>query len=277
MNQFKKAKQRAEETGHATEKITDLKTAGVSPDKAIDENIIKPLQDSTPQKQTSETNKPSENPAPKSENFNEKPPYNNSGSIIDHSEGITDNIRNAADSNTDNIINSITNANTLYNTNNDIPAPLQNNANYPASNDLNVPSQTNNNIAYLSNFPTEDTDESAENTGTLPPTLPLQKANISAVIPANPSAVEVPIEAARNLTVKEPEYENISKPVSKSSGRKNIPNIFAPKGEAKSMRKSLVLKPTSVKIAENYCAKNGGSFNELIQTLLDNFIEEYGL
>ena len=43
------------------------------------------------------------------------------------------------------------------------------------------------------------------------------------------------------------------------------------------MRKSLVLKPTSVKIAENYCEKNGGSFNELIQTLLDNFINEYGL
>lgn len=62
-----------------------------------------------------------------------------------------------------------------------------------------------------------------------------------------------------------------------TSGKKNIPNIFSPKGEAKSMRKSLVLKPTSVKIAENYCAKNGGSFNELIQTLLDNFIDEYGL
>lgn len=59
--------------------------------------------------------------------------------------------------------------------------------------------------------------------------------------------------------------------------KKNIPNIFAPKDEAKSMRKSLVLKPTSVKKAENYCSKNGGSFNELIQTLLDNFIEEYGL
>ena len=43
------------------------------------------------------------------------------------------------------------------------------------------------------------------------------------------------------------------------------------------MRKSLVLKPSSVKIAEDYCVKNGGSFNELIQTLLDNFINEYGL
>lgn len=64
---------------------------------------------------------------------------------------------------------------------------------------------------------------------------------------------------------------------SKQNSKKNIPNIFAPKNEAKSMRKSLVLKPTSVKIAENYCAKNGGSFNELIQTLLDNFIDEYGL
>lgn len=62
-----------------------------------------------------------------------------------------------------------------------------------------------------------------------------------------------------------------------TGSRKSIPNIFSPKGEAKSMRKSLVLKPTSVKIAENYCAKNGGSFNELIQTLLDNFIDEYGL
>ena len=61
------------------------------------------------------------------------------------------------------------------------------------------------------------------------------------------------------------------------STKKSVPNIFTPKGEAKSMRKSLVLKPTSVKIAENYCEKNGGSFNELIQTLLDNFINEYGL
>lgn len=69
----------------------------------------------------------------------------------------------------------------------------------------------------------------------------------------------------------------IPKQTSNKAAKKNIPNIFAPKGEAKSMRKSLVLKPTSVKIAENYCAKNGGSFNELIQTLLDNFIDEYGL
>lgn len=75
----------------------------------------------------------------------------------------------------------------------------------------------------------------------------------------------------------EPEYTEPSTVRRSTGSRKSIPNIFSPKGEAKSMRKSLVLKPTSVKIAENYCAKNGGSFNELIQTLLDNFIDEYGL
>lgn len=74
----------------------------------------------------------------------------------------------------------------------------------------------------------------------------------------------------------EPEYTEPMN-LKRTNSKKSIPNIFSPKGEAKSMRKSLVLKPTSVKIAENYCAKNGGSFNELIQTLLDNFIDEYGL
>lgn len=74
--------------------------------------------------------------------------------------------------------------------------------------------------------------------------------------------------ATRNVTATAPV---------RTTPKKNIPNIFAPKDEAKSMRKSLVLKPTSVKKAESYCSKNGGSFNELIQTLLDNFIEEYGL
>lgn len=66
-------------------------------------------------------------------------------------------------------------------------------------------------------------------------------------------------------------------PIPEPAHKKKMPNIFAPKEEAKSMRKSLVLKPTSVKKAESYCSKNGGSFNELIQTLLDNFIEEYDL
>lgn len=72
--------------------------------------------------------------------------------------------------------------------------------------------------------------------------------------------------------------EPIHMPVIKDTPvKKSAPNIFHNKGESKSVRKSLVLKPTSVKIAETYCNKNGGSFNELIQHLLDNFIDEYGL
>lgn len=96
------------------------------------------------------------------------------------------------------------------------------------------------------------------------------------------SPVPVPVRVAPAPVVQEVTYTApVVTPVptasKASTTKKNIPNIFAPKNEAKSMRKSLVLKPTSVKIAENYCAKNGGSFNELIQTLLDNFIDEYGL
>lgn len=78
-----------------------------------------------------------------------------------------------------------------------------------------------------------------------------------------------------------PEYnaaysESVS-PKSVKNGQKNVPNMFTQKNESKSIRKSLVLRPSSVKTAENYCAQNGGSFNELIQILLDNFIDEYGL
>ena len=95
--------------------------------------------------------------------------------------------------------------------------------------------------------------------------------------------IPVPVRIAPAPSVREvtytatPAVTTVQATTKPSTGKKNIPNIFAPKNEAKSMRKSLVLKPTSVKIAENYCAKNGGSFNELIQTLLDNFIDEYGL
>ena len=95
--------------------------------------------------------------------------------------------------------------------------------------------------------------------------------------------IPVPVRIAPAPSVREvtytatPAVTTVQATTKPSTGKKNIPNIFAPKNEAKSMRKSLVLKPTSVKIAENYCAKNGVSFNELIQTLLDNFIDEYGL
>lgn len=105
---------------------------------------------------------------------------------------------------------------------------------------------------------------------------------INEVQQSTPTPIPVPVRITPAPSIPETTYTApVITPVQtntkSSTSKKNIPNIFAPKNEAKSMRKSLVLKPTSVKIAENYCAKNGGSFNELIQTLLDNFIDEYGL
>lgn len=135
---------------------------------------------------------------------------------------------------------------------------------------------------------------------TTPETIPLPEVTSDIIIPAvepkqtfmqetpieqsvslanpNDNLPSIPQSVIRQQVVPEADTYTPKTPPSKgTAGKKSVPNIFAPKGEAKSMRKSLVLKPTSVKIAENYCAKNGGSFNELIQTLLDNFIEEYGL
>lgn len=83
--------------------------------------------------------------------------------------------------------------------------------------------------------------------------------------------------STENSNTEKPEIIQTIKTTIEPTPKKKIPNIFAPKEEAKSTRKSLVLKPTSVKKAEAYCSKNGGSFNELIQTLLDNFIDEYGI
>ena len=103
---------------------------------------------------------------------------------------------------------------------------------------------------------------------------PIHTTEIPVQTPASQITEPIPTPA---YIPAEPEYTEPSTVRRSTGSRKSIPNIFSPKGEAKSMRKSLVLKPTSVKIAENYCAKNGGSFNELIQTLLDNFIDEYGL
>lgn len=109
-------------------------------------------------------------------------------------------------------------------------------------------------------------------------TPPVPITNEAVSVPTPDMVIPEPVQIAPQQI--QPQYQQYTEPVvtkpSKNT-RKSAPNIFAPKGEAKSMRKSLVLKPTSVKIAENYCAKNGGSFNELIQTLLDNFIDEYGL
>ena len=111
---------------------------------------------------------------------------------------------------------------------------------------------------------------SIEKSEALQTLIPEAEAPLSQQLHNIPDVIE---ESSKTSIDTRSEYIYDTKHVSKSSA----PNIFAPKGESKSMRKSLVLKPTSVKIAEDYCARNGGSFNELIQTLLDNFIEEYGL
>lgn len=93
-------------------------------------------------------------------------------------------------------------------------------------------------------------------------------------ISAQAEPMVMPIQTTGYPIMQEPVVTPV---VKETSSKKSAPNIFHNKGESKSVRKSLVLKPTSVKIAENYCSKNGGSFNELIQHLLDNFIDEYGL
>jgi len=103
----------------------------------------------------------------------------------------------------------------------------------------------------------------------------LQAANAHPQIISSPQTAQPvmqPQYTEANITYAEPPETKPAK-----SSKKSAPNMFTKKNESKSIRKSLVLRPSSVKIAENYCAKNGGSFNELIQILLDNFIEEYGL
>lgn len=298
MNQFKKAKLRAEETGHTTEKITDLKTAGVSSNNASSKNLTEnnladDIQQNKSQKITSLSedsaqmgNKSDEIIQSAISNNTDNPPESPNIDLREETANNTNNIAlddingNTLDNIPDNITNSISD-NISNNTSDTIPQTpirtekLSSDANSANNNIYNTPNPINNNTAYLSNPPAANIIE--DQNGALPTALPLQQE--SAPMPMPPAAVihEEAAEVTTTRLIKEPEYAYASKPTSKSSGKKNIPNIFAPKGEAKSMRKSLVLKPTSVKIAENYCAKNGGSFNELIQTLLDNFIEEYGL
>ena len=302
MNQFKKAKQRAEETGHTTEKITDLKTAGVSSNNASSKNLTENnLADDIQQNKSQKITPLSEDSAQmgnKSDEIIQSAISNNTANPpespnIDLREETANNTNNTANNivsdningNTlNNILDNITNSissNISNNTSGTIPPipvraeKLSSDTNSATDNIYNTPNSINNNTAYLSNPPAANIIE--DQNGALPTALPLQRESVPTPMPPAAVIQEEAAEVTTTRLIKEPEYAYASRPASKSSSKKNIPNIFAPKGEAKSMRKSLVLKPTSVKIAENYCAKNGGSFNELIQTLLDNFIEEYGL
>lgn len=123
------------------------------------------------------------------------------------------------------------------------------------------------------------------------PERQVENASYSTVISNNVPPIQPQQPAPQAVTAQQipapviqPQYkeaaETYSEPIptrTLKNGKKSAPNMFTQKSESKSIRKSLVLRPSSVRIAENYCAKNGGSFNELIQILLDNFIDEYGL
>ena len=290
MNQFKKAKQLRSETGQAIESITDLKTAGVI--------------------QKEKNTEPSITEEKKVQPNNTSTDILSNSRIIENTtlttnvESTADNTNTDIDANIQTTVQSITetkpkesvllSAQTPDNTTTVAPVVIEQ--------PITKPTET---ITY--NHPVPQTEaavieqpETSYETVTehiIPVAAPelLNTPDVPVAISQTVSA-PVPItgQPAMPTYTTPTEYSNISQAIQQpyiepqpsqeataikhsKSSRKSVPNIFAPKGEAKSMRKSLVLKPTSVKIAENYCEKNGGSFNELIQTLLDNFIDEYGL
>ncbi len=226
MNQFKRAKQ----TGHQTESITDLKTAGVASKK-----------EDTPI--TIQNNQPEEKNEPRSDKTVANPVLQVQSSDTKQTA-------------------------VLQKTN--IPAIQE-----PATNTV-IPIATENNINSNTAPKTEPAMQPViYNEGSLP--------QLQTMIISQPT-----LQAENNIPVLQPKpaesvasyiepVEQFIEPKTAKSSKKSAPNMFSQKTESKSIRKSLVLKPSSVKKAENYCAKNGGSFNELIQILLDNFIEQYDL
>ena len=246
MNQFKQAKQKLIAQGKEVEHITDLKTAGVKSAEA-DKEITKEIKEETFQAQNNiEINEP------------------------------------ATDVETQ-------------------EAPQK------AINE----EQTIINVDEISNEINKETIPQIENESKIPIAVPAEEKKVISQPIIEKEIIEPVIHSTASVIVSEeskeqivenqqinniistpaPQYQQpvphyitytevpVQQPVTQKAQttKKNIPNIFAPKEEPKSMRKSLVLKPTSVKKAESYCSKNGGSFNELVQTLLDNFIKEYGL
>lgn len=252
MNQFKKAKQLRSETGQVTESITDLKTAGVSQKQENTENPI------TTEKEASQNN-------------------TNINTTIDTKYEESE----------------VSSQLPINTTNNTTPIVVEPSIIEPAEKLMNkqpfvhgteeppIPEPSYENV--ISNSTPSMIQETIDNNFHKTPNTAAQVINEPIIgettIPANNPPVEYNVSppiTMQSFSEPQPPQEITTAKHNKST-KKAVPNIFAPKSEAKSMRKSLVLKPTSVKIAENYCEKNGGSFNELIQTLLDNFIDEYGL
>lgn len=257
MNQFKKAKQLRNETGQATESITDLKTAGVTQklentETSISDEITVPQNtantDSTIDTKTRELEISAQTPVI---NITNTTPIGTEPSMSQatptetfmHNEPI---IQPAAEK---------------------VPISVSSYENMTAA---IISTKTPEIIDHNTNYSSDSTSQTVNDPTLSEVTPPVYTVP---VVYENTPPQSVPVQSF-NEPQPAPEIAAVRH---NKSTKKSVPNIFAPKGEAKSMRKSLVLKPTSVKIAENYCEKNGGSFNELIQTLLDNFIDEYGL
>lgn len=286
MNQFKKAKQLRNETGQPTESITDLKTAGVTQKEESTKPSI------TEQKEIQQNSNDKDNSA---ENKNNTLPENLELTSDAKETNIDMEVKTIVQTATEtNIIEPIPSIIPPVNTATPSPVVLEPTVTEPETIVYEQPSPHTEAVAP--EYPTPSYENVRDS---VTPVTPPQKPNIyntqntisqtgSAPLPI----ISQPIMPSYTVQT---EYNNIPQAVPAQpyiepqssqevvaikhdkSTKKSVPNIFTPKGEAKSMRKSLVLKPTSVKIAENYCEKNGGSFNELIQTLLDNFINEYGL
>lgn len=332
MNQFKKAKQLRMESGQTTESITDLKTAGITPEnknesspnkntssneKKSDINtsdnineissVIQDIsqselqEDISMQKQSANTISPSETgmmPNANQEHNTLQPTTTTEEKTAESVSSIINNIEET-------VTMPQTSSITMESQTPQIVVPTNAEYNPPQSDDTTLSNSSTVSQPILQSFTepspisqpvtAQETLQPAEplinsiasvtpiaQTSTpiineaIPPVLTVPAAYHNTPVPQTPVAPII-IEPSNEQQFHEPKYQEVSSPKQTKTTKKSAPNIFAPKSEAKSMRKSLVLKPTSVKIAENYCSKNGGSFNELIQTLLDNFIDEYGL
>ena len=235
MNQFKKAKQKALESGHQVENITYLQTAGVKAN-VEEKKAVEPPKETLTVPTPVPTPTPVTTPEPVV--FVETPQQESANVAIVETPDIPD------------------------------PEPVKVEAPVVESPVMTMPEPVYEEIEPEPVIQVQPTAQVSEPVVQVQPATP---------VPVPVRVAPTPAPIIQEVTYTAPAVTPAVTTSKPATAKKSVPNIFAPKNEAKSMRKSLVLKPTSVKIAENYCAKNGGSFNELIQTLLDNFIDEYGL
>ena len=267
MNQFKKAKQLRIESGQSSENITDIKTAGITQKEndeetistsasSIDENLNHETQlDKTIILSENEKNSKIEFTAENTLTEVEvKPPISasdiNTNLLYQESTvSITDNLKN--------ISSEYTESNTLQLPNMPTAEPVNN-----IQQIYEQQSSMENNLQPIKTNATKITNAASF----VNPSSNLVTPNVN--FPTNDIPIPTEHRFYNNIPNTPMEIQGATESQNKVP-KKTAPNIFAPKSEAKSMRKSLVLKPTSVRIAENYCINNGGSFNELIQTLLE--------